>query len=160
MRHVWMISYASMVHIGWAIGLLIFPLMEKNSFVAEIVTLVGMGPVGAAAVLGIVGLLSLWGMIAPTKVPFLYIFLQPRIGATARTFTSLILALPQQFVMVISAIAFVGYFISQTVPEVPDTLPRDLIYPAMLVAVSGMVGHTFAIADNAMGGYLSSKFKG
>ena len=61
--------------------------------------------------------------------------------------------------MVISAIAFVGYFISQTVPEVPDTLPRDVIYPAMLVAVSSMVGHTFAIADNAMGGFLSNKIK-
>ncbi len=135
--HAWMISCISTIHIAWALGLLLNPVLVNNSFINEMYVLAWSHHLAVLAWMLFAAVLAVAGL-----------FFQNR----SWTFAA---SVPQQLTLFASAGGFVLYFATSSVPEVEGTIPRAVIWPAMCIAVSLAVFNTLAMVDSASNNALS-----
>ena len=126
---VWIILAAAANHTLWGIGSLIWPEVRENAFVHNVGQIFPGG--GLATILIFASVLSLVGVSQIRTRPLI----------------ALVLALPQQFLLMLSIRSFSYNLATSTVPEVSGTLPPGVIFPAFAIIVSLGVCHTLAILD-------------
>lgn len=143
MRQVWIIFFASFLHIGWAIGMILDAHAASNFFVIVMVNIfsfLGLSAKLTAGTLIIAAVLGIYGLYQ-------------------NGLRGLTLALPQQFLLTVTALACLEMFITGTIPGVDGSVPRGQIYLPMVAAIAAALVHSFAILDNLLYGKISARIQ-